>query len=229
MTSAPEDEPTALTIDIVSDVVCPWCYIGKRNLEAALAEAPTQDVEIRWRPYQLDATIPREGIARRAYLERKFGQRVHAIYTRVAEAGRQAGIDFAFDRIERSPNTLDAHRLIRWSQSAGKQNEMVERLFRAFFLEGRDVGDRAFLVEAAAEIGMDAQAVQRLLEGDADKESVREEIATAQRLGVTGVPFFIFAGQFGMPGAQPAEVLANAIAKARETSVSGGAEVPASI
>jgi predicted DsbA family dithiol-disulfide isomerase len=215
MTSAPAE---TLTIDIVSDVVCPWCYIGKRNLEAALARLPENNVEIRWRPYQLDPTIPPEGIARRAYLERKFGTRVDEIYTRVAAAGREAGIDFAFSRIERSPNTLEAHRLIRWAQSAGKQNEIVERLFRDFFIEGRDLGERSVLIEAAGAIGMEPEVVARLLEGDADKESVREEIATAQRLGVTGVPFFIFAGQFSLPGAQPAEVLASAIGKAAEKS-----------
>jgi predicted DsbA family dithiol-disulfide isomerase len=213
MTSAPAE---TLTIDIVSDVVCPWCYIGKRNLEAALASLPENNVEIRWRPYQLDSTIPPEGIARRAYLERKFGARVDEIYTRVATAGHEAGIDFAFSRIERSPNTLDAHRLIRWAQSAGKQNEIVERLFRDFFIEGRDLGERSVLIEAAGAIGMEPDVVARLLEGDADKESVREEIATAQRLGVTGVPFFIIAGQFALPGAQPAEVLASAIGKAAE-------------
>jgi predicted DsbA family dithiol-disulfide isomerase len=215
MTFASE-KPESLTIDIVSDVVCPWCYIGKRNLEAALATLPTSEVEIRWRPYQLDPTIPPEGIARRAYLERKFGARVDEIYTRVAAAGRDAGLDFAFDRIERSPNTLDAHRLIRWAQSAGKQNEVVERLFRSFFIDGRDIGEHAILIETAGEAGMDPDLVARLLEGEADKESVREEIATAQRLGVTGVPFFIFAGRFGLPGAQPAEVLAGAIKKAAE-------------
>jgi predicted DsbA family dithiol-disulfide isomerase len=213
MTSAPAE---TLTIDIVSDVVCPWCYIGKRNLEAALASLPENNVEIRWRPYQLDSTIPPEGIARRAYLERKFGARVDEIYTRVAAAGHEAGIDFAFSRIERSPNTLDAHRLIRWSQSAGKQNGIVERLFRDFFIEGRDLGNRSALIEAAGAAGMEPDVVARLLEGDADKESMREEIATAQRLGVTGVPFFIFAGQFSLPGAQPPEVLAGAIRKAAE-------------
>jgi predicted DsbA family dithiol-disulfide isomerase len=218
MTDAPEHIAAPLTIDVVSDVVCPWCYIGKRNLEAALASLPASDVQIHWRPYQLDATIPPAGIARRVYLERKFGDRVDEIYTRVAAAGRDAGINFAFDRIERSPNTLDAHRLIRWSESAGKQNEVVERLFRAFFLEGRDIGNRAVLLEAATEAGMERQVVQRLLNGEADKNAVREEIATAQRLGVNGVPFFIFAGRFGMPGAQPAEVLANAIKQAAEKS-----------
>jgi predicted DsbA family dithiol-disulfide isomerase len=218
MTFASDKKPGPLTIDIVSDVVCPWCYIGKRNLEAALATMPASNVEIRWRPYQLDATIPPEGIARRTYLERKFGTRVDEIYTRVAAAGHEAGLDFAFERIERSPNTLDAHRLIRWAQSAGKQNEIVERLFRRFFIEGRDIGNRAVLTETAAAAAMDAQVVQRLLEGDADKESVREEIATAQRLGVTGVPFFIFAGRFGLAGAQPAEILVSAINKAAEKS-----------
>ena len=218
MTDAPEQGLAPLTIDIVSDVVCPWCYIGKRNLEAALASLPANGVAVQWRPYQLDPTIPAEGIARRVYLERKFGARVDEIYTRVAAAGREAGISFAFDRIERSPNTLDAHRLIRWSQSAGKQDEIVERLFRDFFLEGRDIGDRAVLIEAASDAGMEDAVVERLLAGDADKDSVRKEIATAQRLGVTGVPFFIFAGRFGLPGAQPAEVLSDAIRKAADKS-----------
>jgi predicted DsbA family dithiol-disulfide isomerase len=218
MTFAPDEGPERLTIDIVSDVVCPWCYIGKRHLEAALAESALSDIEVRWRPYQLDPTIPPEGIARRAYLERKFGTRVDEIYTRVAAAGRDAGIDFLFDRIERSPNTLDAHRLIRWSQSLGKQDEIVERLFHDFFVEGRDVGDHSVLIEAAGEVSMERDVVARLLAGDADKDTVREEIATAQRLGVTGVPFFIFAGQFGMAGAQPPEVLASAIKKAAEKS-----------
>jgi predicted DsbA family dithiol-disulfide isomerase len=218
MTDAPEQNAAPLTIDVVSDVVCPWCYIGKRNLEAALARFPTIDVTIQWRPYQLDPTIPPEGIARRAYLERKFGNRVDEIYTRVAAAGREAGIDFAFDRIERSPNTLDAHRLIRWSQSVGKQDELVEGLFRAFFTKGRDIGNRDVLLEAATEAGMDGEVVQRLLDGEADKDAVREEIATAQRLGVNGVPFFIFAGRFGVPGAQPAEILASAIKRAAEKS-----------
>jgi predicted DsbA family dithiol-disulfide isomerase len=218
MTSASMQHPEPLTVDVVSDVVCPWCYIGKRNLEAALAKLPVHNVEIRWRPYQLDSTIPPEGIARRAYLERKFGTRVDEIYTRVAAAGREAGIDFAFGRIERSPNTLDAHRVIRWAQSAGKQDEIVERLFRDFFIEGRDIGHREVLIEAVSAAGLDTEVVRRLLEANADTAEVREEIATAQRLGVTGVPFFIFAGRFGLPGAQPPDVLLGAISKAAEKS-----------
>src|SRR5947209_16946332 len=190
----------------------------RRSSDLALAARPVGDVQIGWRPYQLDATIPPEGIARRTYLERKCGTRVDEIYVRVAAAGHEAGIDFAFERIERSPNTLDAHRLIRWAQSAGKQNEIVERLFRRFFIEGRDIGNRAILIETAEEAGLEREVVSRLLDGEADKAAVREEIATAQRLGVTGVPFLIFAGRFGLPGAQPAEVLASAINKAADKS-----------
>ena len=198
-------------IDIVSDAVCPWCYIGKRNLEAALADLPGVQAEIHWRPYQLDATIPDGGLDRRAYLERKFGARVSEIYGRVSEAGAAAGIPFAFEAIARSPNTLDAHRLIRWSHSAGAQDAVVERLFRDFFIEGKDIGDRAVLVDAARACGMDGDVVAKLLDSDADKEDVRGEIASAQDLGVTGVPFFILNGKFALPGAQPPDVLKRAI------------------
>lgn len=215
---ADQDHRRSIAIDIVSDAVCPWCYIGKRNLESALADLPELDVEVRWRPYQLDATIPAEGIDRRVYLQRKFGGRVDEIYGRVKDAGAAAGIPFAFEDIERSPNTLDAHRLIRWAASAGAQDAIVERLFRDFFIEGKDIGDRAVLIEAAQACGMDPTIVADLLSGDADKDSVREEIASAQHIGVTGVPFFIFDGKFALPGAQPPDVLKRAIGKALEKS-----------
>ncbi|MCB1535942.1 MAG: DsbA family oxidoreductase [Rhodoblastus sp.] len=208
----------SIAIDVVSDAVCPWCYIGKRNLEAALADLPELDVEVRWRPYQLDATIPPEGIDRKAYLQRKFGARVDEIYNRVKEAGAVAGIPFAFEDIERSPNTLDAHRVIRWASSAGAQDAIVERLFRDFFIEGKDIGDRDVLLSAARDCGMDPAIVADLLAGEADKESVREEIASAQHIGVTGVPFFILDGKFALPGAQPPDVLKRAIAKVLEKS-----------
>jgi predicted DsbA family dithiol-disulfide isomerase len=210
--------PKSVSIDVVSDAVCPWCYIGKRNLEAALAAMPDVKAEVHWRPYQLDATIPAEGIDRRAYLERKFGSRVGEIYNRVTEAGAGAGIAFKFDAIRRSPNTLDAHRLIRWSWSAGAQDAMVERLFRDFFIDGKDIGDRAVLIEAARACGMDANVVADLLARDDDVKEVQTEIASAQNLGVTGVPFFIIDGRFGLPGAQPPDVLQRAIAKALQKS-----------
>ena len=205
-----------IAIDIVSDAVCPWCYIGKRNLEAALADLPDIEVDIRWRPYQLDATIPPEGLERRAYMQRKFGNRIDEIHQRLTQAGAAVGLDFAFDDIERSPNTLDAHRLIRWAASANAQDAIVERLFHDFFVAGKDIGDRNVLLDAARDCGMDPKIVGDLLDGDADKESVREEIASAQSIGVTGVPFFILDGKFALPGAQPAEVLKRAISKALE-------------
>ncbi len=210
------ERPNAIAIDVVSDAVCPWCYIGKRNLEAALADLPEVAAEIHWRPYQLDPTIPPEGVDRKAYLQRKFGARVAEIYGRVSEAGAAAGIPFAFEAIARSPNTLDAHRLIRWSWSAGAQDAVVERLFRDFFIEGKDIGDHAVLIEAARAGGMDGDIVSSLLAADSDKDEVRGEIAAAQNLGVTGVPFFIFDGSFALPGAQPPDVLKRAIRKALE-------------
>ncbi|MDE2362606.1 MAG: DsbA family oxidoreductase [Hyphomicrobiales bacterium] len=203
-----------IAIDIVSDAVCPWCFIGKRNLEAALADLPGVSPEIHWRPYQLDPTIPPEGVDRRAYLARKFGSRVSEVYGRVTEAGAAAGIPFAFETIGRSPNTLDAHRLIRWSWSAGKQDAIVERLFRDFFIEGKDIGDRNVLIAAARDCGMDTDVVAKLLDGDSDKDEVRAEIASAQDLGVTGVPFFILNGKYALPGAQPPDVLKRSIERA---------------
>lgn len=207
----------AVQIDIVSDAVCPWCYIGKRHLEAALGELPDVAATIQWRPYQLDPTIPPGGLDRRAYMARKFGEdRLPEIHARLVEAGKAAGLDFAFERIERSPNTLDAHRLIRWAWSAGKQDAVVEGLFRAFFVDGEDIGDREVLATRAAAAGMDREIVAQLLSEDADIDTVRGEIEQARSLGVTGVPFFILNGRIGISGAQPPDALARAIAKALE-------------
>ena len=205
-----------LTVDVVSDVVCPWCYLGEKRLEAALAEE-SQPVVLRWRPYQLDPTIPPGGVDRAAYMERKFGRdgRLKSIHDHLVRLGAEVGISFAFDRIERAPNTLDAHRLIRWAASAGTQREVVDRLFRAYFVEGRDVGDRAVLLDLAAASGLDADIVDKLLAEGADVDAVRREIAEAQAIGVTGVPFFIFAGRVGVPGAQDVPLLRRAMNQAR--------------
>ena len=146
-----------LTIDIVSDVVCPWCYVGEKRLEAALAEEPGP-VVVRWRPYQLDPTIPEGGLDRAEYMEKKFGKsgRLQSAHDNLTRLGAEVGVPFAFDKIKRSPNTLDAHRLIRWAASAGVQAEVADRLFKAYFVEGRDIGDRKVLLEIAAECGLDA-------------------------------------------------------------------------
>jgi predicted DsbA family dithiol-disulfide isomerase len=207
--------PAPLSIDVVSDVVCPWCYMGKRRLQAALDLRPGVAVEINWRPFQLDPTIPPEGIDRHLYMTRKFGpEKVAEIHGRLEGMGREIGIPFAFDRITRSPNTLDAHRLIRWAQGTGRQSDLVEALFSAYFVEGRDIGDRDLLVEIAGAHGLDPALIRRHLDDGTHVGDVREEIATAVRMGVSGVPFFIFAGRFAVPGAQSSEVLAAAIDKA---------------
>jgi predicted DsbA family dithiol-disulfide isomerase len=206
-----------LTIDVVSDVVCPWCYLGEKRLEAALA-GESEPVVVRWRPYQLDPTIPKGGVDREEYMAKKFGKsgRLQSIHDNLARLGAEVGVPFAFDRIERSPNTLDAHRLIRWSASAGVQERVVDRLFNAYFVEGRDIGDRTVLIEIAAECGLDAELVKRFLAEDADADLVRQEIEQAQAMGVSGVPFFIFAGRIGVPGAQEPSVLRQAMTQARQ-------------
>jgi predicted DsbA family dithiol-disulfide isomerase len=223
-----ESEP--LTIDVVSDVVCPWCYVGEKRLEAALAEEP-QPVTLRWRPYQLDPTIPAGGLDRAEYMERKFGKsgRLQSVHDNLTRLGAELGIPFAFDRIKRSPNTLDAHRLIRWASSAGMQGTIVDRLFKAYFVEGRDIGDRGVLVEIAGEFGLDAKLVEKLLKDGADADLVRQEIEQAQGMGVSGVPFFIFGGRLGVPGAQEPSVLRRAMAQARQGMGEPAGEAPAGL
>ncbi len=205
-----------IVIDVVSDVVCPWCYVGKRRLEAALRAAG--EVEVRWRPFQLDATIPAQGLDRQAYMRAKFGDgpRLAEAHARLKTLGEEVGVAFDFAAIRRSPNTLDAHRLIRFAGEAGAADAVVERLFSDYFVQGRDIGDRAVLIEAARACGLDGEAVAaRLASGEGSNE-VRAEIETAQRDGVQGVPFFIFASKYAVSGAQSEEVLAQAIARARE-------------
>lgn len=215
-----------LTIDVVSDVVCPWCFLGKRRLEAAIRDSgEAAAIAVRWRPFQLDPSLPAEGLDRDAYMKAKFNDEVRlaAIHDRLTEMGEAVGIAYAFDRIERAPNTLDAHRLIRWAAGGDRQDAVVDRLFRLYFEEGRDIGDRQVLLDVAREVGMDVEAVeQRFADGD-DVEAVQAEIAQAQAVGVSGVPFFIFASRFGVPGAQDADVLAKAIAQAR--AAASGVEV----
>lgn len=204
-----------LSLDIVSDVVCPWCFIGKRRLENALAMAPDLDVDMRWRPFQLDATIPAGGVNRAEYMERKFGaDRAATIHDRVRETGAEVGIPFAFEKITRSPNTLDAHRLLRWGLDAGCQELLKERLLQLYFIDGADVGDHETLAEAAADCGMDPEETRRRLASNEDVEAVRAEIDVIHKLGVTGVPFFIISGKYGLSGAQPSETIVQALRQA---------------
>ena len=217
-----------LTIDVVSDVVCPWCYLGEKRLEAALSEEQ-QPVVVRWRPYQLDPTIPAGGLDRAEYMAKKFGRdgRLQSVHDNLTRLGAEVGLPFAFDAIKRAPNTLDAHRLIRWALSAGVQGKVVDRLFQAYFTEGRDIGDHAVLVDIGRDCGLEAETVEKLLADGADIDLVREEIAQAQAIGVTGVPFFIFAGRLGVPGAQDPSMLRRAIAQARQAMTDAGSETSA--
>jgi predicted DsbA family dithiol-disulfide isomerase len=194
-----------IRIDIVSDTVCPWCFIGKRRLEAALRQrGDGEPVEIHWRPFQLNPDMPEGGLDRREYLEAKFGgpERARQIYERIRGAGASAGIDFEFERIPRTPNTVDSHRLIHHAAALGKQNEIVEVLFRAYFHEGRDIGAVDTLVDCAASAGLPAEEIRRYLESDEDAELVRGQDMQARGMGIDGVPCFIFNNQYAVSGAQ---------------------------
>jgi predicted DsbA family dithiol-disulfide isomerase len=202
-------------LEIVSDVVCPWCYLGAANLMRAVAAQDAHPFAFAWRPFQLDPTIPREGMDRTEYLARKFGDlsRLEESHRRLAEMGREVGIDFRFERIRRSPNTLDAHRVIRWAEPEGLQTRTAMALFRRYFELGEDISDPIVLREAAEEAGLDGAVVATLLLGDADREVVRAEADAAQEMGVTGVPTFILARRYVLSGAQPAEVWAEVIGR----------------
>jgi predicted DsbA family dithiol-disulfide isomerase len=195
-------------LDIISDPICPWCYIGKSLLDQALAERPDHPFEIHWQPFQLNPDMPPEGMDRRAYLEGKFGGREGAAraYAPVLERAEAAGLDIDFAAIPRTPNTLDAHRLLHWSEVEGCQTPMAMALFRAYFQEGRDISDHEVLADLADGLGIDAALVSRLLASDADREEVAGRDAQFREMGVTGVPTFVVAGQHAVPGCQPPEM-----------------------
>ncbi len=207
-----------LVIDVVSDVVCPWCFIGKRRLEHALELRPDIPVEIRWRPYFLNDWVPREGISRDEYLTKKFGspERYKQIAGRVAAAAKAEGLNYEVDKIARQPNTLDCHRLILWARNAGDAGKMKQRLMELYFSEGADLTDREVLVKAAADCGMDANLTRELLASDRDVDRVTQEAEQAKQAGIDGVPCFILGGVLAISGAQDPAYLADAIARAAE-------------
>jgi predicted DsbA family dithiol-disulfide isomerase len=207
-------------IDIVSDVVCPWCFIGKKRLEDAVAMKPDVPVELHWRPYFLNDWIPREGISREEYLTTKFGgvDRYKGIAQRVAAAAQAEGLTYAMDKISRQPNTLDAHRLIRWAGEIGKAAQMKQTLMDFYFTEGGDLTDRETLVRAASAVGLDAEKVRADLASDKDVAEIEREAEAAKEAGIQGVPMFIFDGRFAVSGAQAPETLAEAIERASQQS-----------
>jgi len=205
-----------LTIDMISDVVCPWCYIGKRLLEQAIALKPDIPVEVRFRPYFLNPWVPREGISREEYLITKFGsvERYNANNNRVVEAAAAIGLTYNRDRIKRQPNTLDCHRLILWAGLAGQAAAMKQRLMEIYFSEGGDLTQAETLVKAAADCGLDGDQVRALLASDQDVERIEREAQSAKDAGIEGVPCFIIGGMIALSGAQPPEYLAAAIERA---------------
>jgi predicted DsbA family dithiol-disulfide isomerase len=207
---------TPLPIDVVSDVVCPWCYIGKRFLEKAIALKPEIPVEVRFHPYFLNPWVPREGISREQYLITKFGsvERYNANSQRVIDAAAHAGLTYARDKIERQPNTLDCHRLIRWA--GANAAAIKQRLMEFYFSEGGDLSSRDVLVQAAVDCGMDGDDVRRRLGTEEDIAEVEAEANSAKEAGIDGVPCFIFGGLLAVSGAHPPEYLAQAIERAAE-------------
>lgn len=211
---------TPITIDVVSDVVCPWCYVGKKRLEAALAARHDIAAEIRWRPFFLDPTVPREGKPRIDYITGKFGgvDKITPGHERLIGIGKPAGIAFHFDKIEVQPNTLDAHRLIAWAGAEGKADVLVENLFADFFVNGVDLSDRANLAAAAGRAGMSEAKVSADLASGKDEELVAKQAQAASASGIGGVPFFVFGNKIALSGAQEAEVISSAIDQALAAS-----------
>ena len=202
-----------LRVDVFSDVVCPWCFVGKRRLERAIELLGDEVmVDVTWRPFQLNPTMPREGIDRREYRAKKFGSlaRSEALDAQLAAVGREVGLDFRVDRIARTPNTFDAHRLLRLAHERGVQDAVAETLFRAYFVEGRDVGEHAVLVDVAADSGLDRDDVTRFLAGTEGAAQVADEEAEGRDLGIDGVPFFVVQDTYAISGAQSPDYLAAA-------------------
>lgn len=208
-----------MRIDVFSDVVCPWCFIGKRHLESALAEVRATDTDIHWHAFQLNPDLPPEGRDSHEYLREKFGGEINAerLHGRVEEAGKDAGIEFRFDRIARSPNTFNAHRLIQFAQRHSLGSEAAETLFRGYFLEGRDLGDMTTLAELGSQIGLSGD-LHQFLTGDEQSEAVRADLGTAREIGIGGVPFFILENRYTLSGAQPIATFVQALKAAQNKS-----------
>lgn len=207
-----------VTLDIFSDPICPWCYIGKSYLDRALEAHPDHPFRIRWLPFMLNPAMAAEGMDRRAYLEGKFGGKDGAVqaYLPVETHAQKAGLAMNLDKIARTPNTVNAHRLIHWAEVEGRQTAIVSSMFKAYFVEGRDIGDNEVLADIADGAGMDASMVLRLLSTDEDRREIVERDASARGMGINSVPTFIVAGRHAVPGAQPPELWAKVITELRE-------------
>lgn len=196
-------------VDVYADIVCPWCYIGERRLSSALAQRPMLEVTRRWRPFQLRPEMPAGGLEWRRFATSKFGswEQAQAAFAHVSDSGRGEGLRFDFDRVRSAPNTMDAHRLVLFAGLSGKAWETAQALFKAYFAEGRDLNDLEGLVALAAEVGLGAEEVRSHLQSDEGKAEVEGSQESAQALGISGVPFYVFNDRYGVSGAQPVETL----------------------
>lgn len=219
-----------MQIDIISDTVCPWCFVGKRRLEKALeqimAARPDADIQVNWHPFQLNPDMPEDGRDYKEYYLEKFGsaERVKDLLDNMTAAGAAEGLEFNFAAIEKSPNTLASHHLVRWAATAGCQDQVVEAVFLAYFMDGRDIGDHDVLAEIAGQAGMDAALVKELYAEGRDKDLVAADISGAQKMGISGVPFFIVDSKYAVSGAQSPEVFVDVINKAFAGAGAGAGE-----
>jgi predicted DsbA family dithiol-disulfide isomerase len=210
-----------MLLEIFADTVCPWCFIGKRRLMRALTQRPQENLTLRWRAFQLNPGMPMAGIDRSQYMTAKFGslERAQRVFENVARVGRNEGIDFRFDLVRRTPNTLRSHRLVQAATRIGRESLLLDRLFRAYFSEGVDIGDAETLVHLAEEVGLPGDIAHSAVDGLPEIDTALNEDFQSRRLGITGVPYFIFNGRFGLSGAQEPEVLYNMFDLAREDDV----------
>lgn len=217
-----------VTLDIISDPICPWCYIGKARLDAAIAETGINPFQTHWRIFELNPDMPAQGMDRKAYLEAKFGgpESAEQVYSRIRREAERSGLDLDFDRIARTPNTFDAHRLIRWAQAQGVQDRVADELFRRYFEQGADISDHAVLLEVAEAAGLEREVVARLLEGDAEREALRQEEESIRGMGVQGVPCFVIGGKYVLQGAQESETWKQVLTELDQAIRSQAAEQP---
>ena len=211
-------------IDIISDPICPWCYIGKTRLDRALELNPTHNFILEWHPFQLNPTMPKDGMDRREYLEAKFGGQKEAIevYSNIDKTATETGLSLNFGGIKRTPNTIDAHRLIHWAGIEGRQNSIIDRLFKAYFQEGRDISEHSVLTRIASAAGMDQDVVRNLLKSDADKEDIKARDTDARKRGIQGVPAFVVANEYVIQGAQTIDIWDNIIKEIQEVISKNG-------
>ena len=211
-------------IDIISDPICPWCYIGKTRLDRALELNPTHNFIIEWHPFQLNPAMPKDGMDRREYLEAKFGGQKEAIevYSNIDKTATETGLSLNFGGSKRTPNTIDAHRLIHWAGIEGRQNSIIDRLFKAYFQEGRDISEHSVLTKIASAAGMDQDVVRSLLKSDADKEDIKARDTDARKRGIQGVPAFVVANEYVIQGAQTIDIWDNIIKEIQEVISKNG-------